>query len=317
MPDAILIAGPTASGKSRLALELARRHGGVVINADSMQVYARTARADGAADAPRTRRPCRTGSTATFRRATRYSVGRWLDDVAAVLGRGAASGAAADRRRRHRPLFQGADRGACRDPADPGRRSASAFAPRPTACRAPALHARLAADRPGGRRAPSGRRTASRIVRALEVFEATGRSLAAWQRVGRGAPLVDRRAAERIVLDAGPRRSSTSASPSAPSTWSTTAALDEVGALGRARPRPGPAGDEGDRRPRAPRPPRRQDLARRGDRRDQDRDPPLRQAPDDLVPQPDGGLARGSTTPAALDLVCRDPPKSELHERTH
>src|SRR5690606_22390282 len=37
--DAILIAGPTASGKSALALDLARRHGGVVVNADSMQVY--------------------------------------------------------------------------------------------------------------------------------------------------------------------------------------------------------------------------------------------------------------------------------------
>lgn len=38
--QAILIAGPTASGKSRLALELAERHDGVIVNADSMQVYA-------------------------------------------------------------------------------------------------------------------------------------------------------------------------------------------------------------------------------------------------------------------------------------
>ncbi len=37
--DAILITGPTASGKSALALSLARQHDGVVINADSMQVY--------------------------------------------------------------------------------------------------------------------------------------------------------------------------------------------------------------------------------------------------------------------------------------
>ena len=35
----MLIAGPTASGKSALALELAQETGGVVINADSMQVY--------------------------------------------------------------------------------------------------------------------------------------------------------------------------------------------------------------------------------------------------------------------------------------
>jgi tRNA dimethylallyltransferase len=36
---AVLIAGPTASGKSALALELAQATGGVIINADSMQVY--------------------------------------------------------------------------------------------------------------------------------------------------------------------------------------------------------------------------------------------------------------------------------------
>ena len=38
-PKAILIAGPTASGKSAAALDLAQRFGGIVINADSMQVY--------------------------------------------------------------------------------------------------------------------------------------------------------------------------------------------------------------------------------------------------------------------------------------
>ena len=35
----IMIAGPTASGKSQLAIDLARRFGGAVINADSMQLY--------------------------------------------------------------------------------------------------------------------------------------------------------------------------------------------------------------------------------------------------------------------------------------
>ena len=38
-PEAILIAGPTASGKSALAITLAQRLGGTVVNADSMQVY--------------------------------------------------------------------------------------------------------------------------------------------------------------------------------------------------------------------------------------------------------------------------------------
>ena len=35
----VLIAGPTASGKSALALEIANRHGGTIINADASQVY--------------------------------------------------------------------------------------------------------------------------------------------------------------------------------------------------------------------------------------------------------------------------------------
>ncbi len=39
MPSIILIAGPTASGKSALALTLAERHRGTIVNADSMQVY--------------------------------------------------------------------------------------------------------------------------------------------------------------------------------------------------------------------------------------------------------------------------------------
>ena len=38
--DAVLIAGPTASGKSHAALALAEHIGGAVINADSMLVYA-------------------------------------------------------------------------------------------------------------------------------------------------------------------------------------------------------------------------------------------------------------------------------------
>ncbi|MBA3898154.1 MAG: (d)CMP kinase, partial [Sphingomonadaceae bacterium] len=39
LPKVALIAGPTASGKSALALMLAEKHGGTIINADSTQVY--------------------------------------------------------------------------------------------------------------------------------------------------------------------------------------------------------------------------------------------------------------------------------------
>ena len=54
MPDAkqaVLIAGPTASGKSALALALAEKLNGAVVNADSMQVY-RDLRADHGAAEP-------------------------------------------------------------------------------------------------------------------------------------------------------------------------------------------------------------------------------------------------------------------------
>ncbi len=82
--NAILITGPTASGKSALALDLARRHEGVVINADSMQVYdtlriltARPSRADmdGVAHFLYGHVPA----------SAPYSTGSWLRDVADLL----------------------------------------------------------------------------------------------------------------------------------------------------------------------------------------------------------------------------------------
>ena len=81
---AVLIAGPTASGKSRLALELARQRNGIVINADSMQVYHElrvlTARPTPAEEAEVPHRLY--GHVAA---GMRYSVGTWLRDVEAVL----------------------------------------------------------------------------------------------------------------------------------------------------------------------------------------------------------------------------------------
>ena len=82
----MLIAGPTASGKSALALELARRLDGVVINADSMQVYrdlriitARPTPADEAA-APHV-------LYGHVDAAVNYSVGRWCEDASAAIER--------------------------------------------------------------------------------------------------------------------------------------------------------------------------------------------------------------------------------------
>ncbi|MBC8130857.1 MAG: tRNA (adenosine(37)-N6)-dimethylallyltransferase MiaA [Rhizobiaceae bacterium] len=89
--QAVLIAGPTASGKSRLALALARETGGTIVNADSMQVYdglrlltARPSDADLAA-APH-RLYGHVPPTAP------YSVGLWSREVAPVLAELRAAG---------------------------------------------------------------------------------------------------------------------------------------------------------------------------------------------------------------------------------
>lgn len=80
----VLIAGPTASGKSALALALARRDGRVIVNADALQVYARwrilTARPTPAEEAEAPHR-----LYGHVGREEAYSVGHWLRDVAAVL----------------------------------------------------------------------------------------------------------------------------------------------------------------------------------------------------------------------------------------
>ena len=79
---AILIAGPTASGKSALALALAERLGGIVINADSMQVY-RDLRIITARPTPQeeARAPHRLYGHVDA--AENYSVGRWCVGCAA------------------------------------------------------------------------------------------------------------------------------------------------------------------------------------------------------------------------------------------
>ncbi len=81
----VLIAGPTASGKSAMALEFASRHNGVIINADSMQVYDAlpilTARPSGDEMQEVPHR-----LYAHVPPGIAYSSARWLEDAAAVLG---------------------------------------------------------------------------------------------------------------------------------------------------------------------------------------------------------------------------------------
>lgn len=95
---ALLIAGPTASGKSALAIEIAERAGGEIVNADSMQVYADlpvlSARPS-AADMARVPHHLFGHVDA----AVRYSVGRWLAEALEAM--------AGIRRRGRAPVLAG------------------------------------------------------------------------------------------------------------------------------------------------------------------------------------------------------------------
>ncbi|QTL03555.1 tRNA (adenosine(37)-N6)-dimethylallyltransferase MiaA [Aquabacter sp. L1I39] len=196
-PEAVLIAGPTASGKSAVALALAERTGGVVINADSMQVYGDlriiTARPTEAEEA---RVPhCLYGHVDAD---TDYSAGRWLDDALATLADARAQG--------RLPIFIGGTglyfrvltQGLAAVPPIPEEVRAALRAEAEGLSDA-ALHQCLVArDADGAARlAPADRQ---RVLRALEVVESTGRPLAAWQQAQGPAPLAPERCA-RVVLE--------------------------------------------------------------------------------------------------------------------
>lgn len=181
---AILIAGPTASGKSAAAIALAEKLGGTIINADSMQVYSDlcvlTAR-----PSPRDETRAPHALYGFVPASERYSVGRWLEDADRALAGAEVAG--------RMPIFTGGTglyfkallEGLSPVPEIPEevRRRWSGLA---RDASPPELHAMLMQADPEMARMlrPSD---PQRILRALEVMEATGRSLAEWQRQsGRG-----------------------------------------------------------------------------------------------------------------------------------
>ncbi|MCC4243113.1 tRNA (adenosine(37)-N6)-dimethylallyltransferase MiaA [Stappia indica] len=190
-----LIAGPTASGKSALALELAERDGAWIANADSMQVYADldvlTARPspDDLARAPHR-------LYGHVDAAEPWSVARWLSDIGKVLGEARDAG---------RPLVIVGGTGLYFRALSGGLSAVPEISEeirtrlRAEAAETPslALHRRLAeVDPPMAARLEPG--DTQRILRALEVMEATGRSLSYWQQQ-QGPVLVGPEAA-RLVL---------------------------------------------------------------------------------------------------------------------
>src|SRR4051812_48521076 len=196
-PTTILIAGPTASGKSALALALAEQHGGVVINADSMQVYRDlriiTARPSPADEA---RAPHRLYGHVDA--AENYSVGRWVQDARLALEEARAAGQLPILAGGTGLYFKALTQGLSAVPPTPPEIRAAVRA-RGDAEGAAALHAELTRRDPAmaGRLKPGDR---MRISRALEGLEATGRSLADWHRDGMPA-MLDPDRAVKIFLD--------------------------------------------------------------------------------------------------------------------
>ena len=209
MKTAILIAGPTAGGKSALALRIAERVGGTVINADSMAVYRDLSILTGrpvAADLARVPHALYGHRDA----AQPYSVGLWLGEVAAELDRVRAEGAVPVVVGGTGLFFKALTQGLSDIPAVPEALRARLRA-EAEGVAAETLHARLAACDPAtaGRLRPTD---PQRILRALEVFAATGRPLSSFQAL-RSAPtlrlddavavaLVPERDALRVSIDA-------------------------------------------------------------------------------------------------------------------
>jgi tRNA dimethylallyltransferase len=194
--DAILITGPTASGKSAFAVEMAKRHNGVVINADSMQVY----------DTLHvlTARPFEQDMQGVphylyghVPASQHYSTGEWFRDALALLEAVRGEGRI--------PVFVGGT-GLYFMALTGGLSNMPAV---PTAIRN-AIRQRLHEEGPGalhvvlGQKDPETAETlrpgdGQRIARALEIFEATGQSIRLFQ-ARQGPVAIDPTKALKIVV---------------------------------------------------------------------------------------------------------------------
>ena len=185
----VLVAGPTAAGKSALALAIARAQGGVVVNADALQVWecwqvltARPSAADEAA-APH-------ALYGHVPRGAGYSVGDWLADVAPLLAGGSRPIIAGGTGLYLTALTEGL---AVIPPVPPEMREEG------EALLAAEGLAAMVARLDGRTRAGLDLRNPARVMRAWEVLRATGRGLAEWQ-AETGPPLLPPARAQKLVL---------------------------------------------------------------------------------------------------------------------
>lgn len=185
----VLIAGPTASGKSALAMEIAARQGRMIVNADALQVFgdwrvltARPSPEDEAA-LPHRLYGHVPGSEA-------YSVGRWLREITPFLAEAPVIVGGTGL------YFTALTEGLAEIPPTPDHIRATAMS-RIEAEGAPALLAELDPETA----ARIDRQNPMRIQRAWEVLTATGRGLATWQ-AETGPPLLPLDRAHAVLIDA-------------------------------------------------------------------------------------------------------------------
>lgn len=177
-PPVLVVAGPTASGKSALALVAARAFGGTVINADSMQVYRELPVLAAAPDAA-ARAAAPHALYGVLSAAEPCSAGRWRAMATAAIDHAHAG--------RRLPIVVGGTglylktlmEGIAEIPDVPATVHQATRA-RMEALGPEAFHRMLHARDPetAGRLRPGDRQ---RLIRAWDVLEATGRPLAAWQ----------------------------------------------------------------------------------------------------------------------------------------
>lgn len=195
--DAILIAGPTASGKSAAALRVARAIGGAIVNTDSMQAYDMLA--------VLTARPSEAEMAGIphhlyghVHPSVAYSTGAWLRDVMKLIDGGALEG--------RRPVFVGGTGLYFRALVD----GISEMPDIPPHIRdrwrynlhekgPEKMHRILRREDPAAaeRLRPGD---GQRIIRALEVLETSGKSILDWQ-TRAGKPLIDRASARFFVIE--------------------------------------------------------------------------------------------------------------------
>jgi tRNA dimethylallyltransferase len=195
-PKIILIAGPTASGKSALALALAEKLGGAIINADSMQVY-RDLRIITARPLPEEEARVPHRLYGHVDAAVNFSVGRWCGEVADVLAAAKCEARVAIVVGGTGLYFSALTQGLAAVPPIPAQ-IRNEVRTRLASDGVEALHAELTQRDPAAaaRLMPGDR---ARVTRALEVILATGRSLLLWHEANMPAR-VDAALAAKVFL---------------------------------------------------------------------------------------------------------------------